>query len=645
MTPYRIVHEQDAVLALLEVYNRAADRDAVTNAVDRIEKRLADRPTDFTRFIREGLWSTDEGPVRAYYEVREAGRTVHLAGSRCSPGTPAGPAPGRAGRGEGRPVRPRCTRRRAGGDNGSAPPGVVSMRRVSAARPPALSAALAAVVLLSPSAGADEPARPPNVLLIFADDLGWADLGCYGNAFNETPHIDRLAEQGLKFTDAYAACPVCSPSRAALMTGRDPARTGVTNFIPGHYRPFAELLEPAIPLQLPADERTFADLLPPGHVAASFGKWHLGWDPGTEFPGARGFEEWVVSGGNRDPSWTTPEGRTKKGGEFTVDALTDRTETFLRDRAPAGGDGKPWVCVLSHFAVHIPILAEEDLIEKYRAKPDAPGYPSDPAYAAMLEMLDASVGRLLDVLGETGQAENTVVIFASDNGGLRTHFSGEPISHGEAGRVVSSNAPLRGEKGSLYEGGIRVPLIVRWPGTVEPGRACDAVVTTSDLAPTILSVAGVDPPADRELDGVSLVPVLKGECDAARTSVFWHYPHYHHSTPAGAVRSGRYKLIQYYGDGPVELYDLREDVGETRDLAAEMPEQTNELLALLAAYRAETGAKLPAPNPRFDPDRAGEWWSRPYPGRPSEPVLEDYGPPPGPGPSTADELAAASDGG
>ena len=470
----------------------------------------------------------------------------------------------------------------------------------AAARPAAADA---------PAAGPVEP--PRNVLIVFVDDLGWADLGCYGNPFHETPHIDRLATEGLKFTAAYASCPVCSPSRAALMTGRDPARTGLTNFIPGHFRPFAPLLEPPIPNRLPLDEVTFADVLGDAATTASFGKWHLGWDARTEYPGARGFDEWVVTGGNLSPTLTTPEGRETLEDIYTSDALAERTEEFLREHAD---DGKPWVCLLSHFAVHIPVEARADLIEKYRAKPKAEGHPSDPAFAAMLEMVDESVGRLRAVLEETGQAEDTVVIFTSDNGGLHTHFSGEPLSHGQAGRVVSSNAPLRGEKGSLYEGGIRVPLLVCWPGVTDPGRACDAAVTTSDLTPTILHLAGAEPPAGATLDGVSLLPVLRGECDAGRDAVFWHYPHYHHSVPAGAVRAGHHKLIEFYdgtGAGPVELYDLREDLGETTDLAAELPERAAELRGLLAAYRADAGAQMPRPNPAYDPDRAGEWWSRP----------------------------------
>ena len=474
-----------------------------------------------------------------------------------------------------------------------------------------------------PAAGGPvEPSR--NVLIVFVDDLGWADLGCYGNPFHETPHIDRLATDGLKFTAAYASCPVCSPSRAALMTGRDPARTGLTNFIPGHYRPFAPLLEPPIPNRLPLGEVTFADVLGDAATTASFGKWHLGWDPKTEYPGARGFDEWVVTGGNLSPTFRTPEGNEQKPGEYTVDALTDRTQRFLRDHAD---DDKPWVCLLSHFAVHIPVEARPDLIAKYEAKPKAEGHPSDPAFAAMLEMVDDSVGRLRTVLEETGQSEETIVIFTSDNGGLHTHFSGEPLSHGLAGRRVSSNAPLRGEKGSLYEGGIRVPLLVHWPGVTDPGRACDAAVTTSDLTPTVLNLAGSEPPAGVTLDGVSLLPVLRGECDAARDAVFWHYPHYHHSRPTGAVRTGHHKLIEFFtrdGAGEVELYDLREDLGETTDLSEALPERTAELRGLLAAYRADAGALMPRPNPAFDPNRAGEWWRRPGPNTRGEtrPVLD-----------------------
>ena len=509
---------------------------------------------------------------------------------------------------------------------------------------PPLAAALLAPALFAappgdaPTAGGGEAAPPRNVLVVFVDDLGWADLGCYGNPFNETPNIDRLATTGLKFTDAYAACPVCSPSRAALMTGRDPARTGVTNFIPGHYRPFAPLLEPPIPLRLPLDEVTFADVLGDAATTASFGKWHLGWDPKTESPGARGFDEWVEAGGNLSPNVRTADGAEKRTGEYTTEVLTDRTIEFLTAQKD---HEQPWVCLLSHFAVHIPVEARPDLIAKYEAKPDAPGYPSDPAFAAMLEMVDDSVGRLRAALEETGQAGETVVIFTSDNGGLGTHFSGEPVSHGAAGATVSSNAPLRDEKGSLYEGGIRVPLLVHWPGVTEAGRACDAAVTTSDLTPTILALAGSAPPAGVTLDGVNLVPVLKGECDAARPAVFWHYPHYHHGTPASAVRAGQYKLIEFYRpDGPprAELYDLREDLGETTNLAAEQPEELAELKTLLAEYRADTGAKPPVANPAYDPARAGEWWTRPYPGRPTKPVLESVAGPPPTGPVDASDV-------
>ena len=507
---------------------------------------------------------------------------------------------------------------------------------------------LAAALLTVPAAdAADETApagRPPNVLVVFVDDLGWADLACYGNPFNETPHVDALAQAGLKFTDAYAACPVCSPSRAALMTGRDPARIGLTNFIPGHYRPFAPLLEPAVPLELPPGEVTFADLLADDATTASFGKWHLGWDRKTEFPGARGFDEWVVTGGNKDPNFATPDGRETLDGEYTAEALTDRTVQFIEDHAD---DHKPWVCLLSHYAVHIPVEAPDDLIAKYEAKPDADGYPSDPAYAALLQSVDDSVGRLRAALEATGQAEDTIVVFTSDNGGLEQVYTGVPDPiHGESGPVVSDNAPLRGEKGSLYEGGIRVPLIVLWPGVTDAGRACDAVVTTSDLMPTILDLQGVKPPADPDLDGVSLVPVLKGECDAAREAVFWHYPHYHHDDPAGAVRAGNWKLIERYaadGAGPVELYDLSRDVGETTDLAGSNPEKAAELRSALAAYRAETGAVMPAANPRYDPDRAGEWWRRPRPGDEDYgPTLPTNGPHPGGGPHTAEEARAAN---
>ena len=468
---------------------------------------------------------------------------------------------------------------------------------------------LALLLLTSALHAAD---RPPNVLVFFVDDMGWNDLGVTGNPFHETPHADRLAAEGMRFTDAYAACPVCSPTRAALMTGRYPASIGLTNFIPGHYRPYAPLLEPDIPLELPADEKTFAEMLGDRYVTATFGKWHLGWEA-DEKPGARGFDEWVEAGGNLDPGWRTEGGGGKREG-FTTELITERTERFVRDHAD-----EPWACVVSHFAVHIPIQAREELIEKYRAKPKVPGHVCDPAYAALVEMTDASLGRLLAVLEETGQAGNTLVLFTSDNGGLHTVYHGDPVHHGQSGNPVDSNRPLRGEKGNLYEGGVRVPLLARWPGRVLAGTTCDVPVSTVDIAPTILSSAGMAPPDDVRFDGTDLTPLLTGGCDGHRTEladrpVFWHYPHYHHGPPASSVRRGDWKLIHQYTDDGVELYNLARDRGETRNLAAVRPEKAAELKGLLDEWRAEVGAKPPTANPAYQPERAGEWWTRPRPG-------------------------------
>ena len=476
---------------------------------------------------------------------------------------------------------------------------------------------LLTLLLLSSTAHAAD--RPPNVLVFFVDDMGWNDPAVCGNPFHETPHTDRLAADGMRFTNAYAACPVCSPTRAALMTGRYPASIGLTNFIPGHYRPFAPLLEPEIPNQLPPDEVTFADMLDDRYVTATFGKWHLGWSP-DEKPDARGFDEWVEAGGNENPGWRTADGNEKKRG-WTTELLTERTERFIIDHRE-----EPWACVVSHFAVHIPVYAREELFLKYRDKPRVDGYPCDPAYAALVEMTDDSLGRILAVLEETGQAGNTLVLFTSDNGGLRTVFHGNPAHHGASGNPVASMRPLRGQKGNLYEGGVRVPLIARWPGRVPAGTTCDVPVSTVDVAPTILSLAEVEPPAGVEFDGEDLTPLLTGNRGAAGTAsenraLFWHYPHYHHGAPASSVRRGDWKLIHDYTADGVELYDLAADPGEADDLAAVRPDVADELRTLLDEWRAEVGAQAPTANPNYDPARADEWWTRPRPGNTeTEPV-------------------------
>lgn len=428
---------------------------------------------------------------------------------------------------------------------------------------------------------------PPNLILILADDLGWADLGCYGNTFNETPRIDRLAREGLRFTQFYAG-PVCSPTRANLQSGRDQARFGITQHIPGHRRPYARLLDPVVPRELPLEVETFAERLGAvGYATGYFGKWHLG---------GAGF-------GPKEQGWQTV--RELQGNvlapAITGAAVPRHSADYLAEQAAAfiaENQARPFVLQVSAAAVHIPLSTTPELLAKYTAKPKQPGYPSLPAYAGLLEELDACVGRIVDAVDRAGLAERTLILFVSDNGGLE---------HEQSGRVVTSNRPLRGEKGSLYEGGIRVPAIARWPGTVPAGRATATPALTHDVYPTFVELGRTAPLAAQPPDGVSLAALLRDPARApARDTWFWHLPHYHHSTPASAIRRGDWKLIEFFESDTRELFNLAADPGETTNLVASEASRAAEMQAALAAWRTRVGARMPLPNPAFDPARAGE---------------------------------------
>jgi arylsulfatase A len=432
-------------------------------------------------------------------------------------------------------------------------------------------------------AAAGEAKKKPNVIFILIDDMGWADLTCYGSKFHETPNIDRLAKNGIRFTDAYAAGAVCSPTRASILAGQYPARVGITDFIPGHYRPWTKLRVPENRLQLPLESVTFGEVLRRhGYATGYIGKWHLGGrDHGPE---QQGFESIPAGGRNQ--------------GDKHVTRFTDAAIEFIE-----ANRNKPFLLFLSHHTVHIPLEAPAELIEKYENKPKPAQGVNNPVYAAMVEHLDDSIGRIMKELDQLGLTERTVVIFFSDNGGLRQRFDGK-------GEIVTTNAPLRDEKGTLYEGGIRVPLIVRWPGVVKSG-VCRVPVCSTDFYPTLLELAGARGNPNHVLDGKSIVPLLMGTHRFEREALFWHYPHYHHSTPAGAMRQGDWKLLEFFEGGRVELYNLKNDIGEKDDLAKKMPAKAAELRQRLAAWRKSVRAKMPTPNPDYDPDRAHEWGRRP----------------------------------
>ena len=472
-------------------------------------------------------------------------------------------------------------------------------------------------LVLQTGASAQVPApaaRPPNVVFILADDLGWADLGCYGSTFHETPHLDRLAAAGMRFTHAYATSPLCSPTRAAIMTGKHPARLHLTTYLPGRPdMPSQKLLHPTIRQHLPHDEVTLAEAFKgAGYTCGHIGKWHLGGK--GSLPEDHGFHSNVGGTAGGSPpgpggffAFQTPTLKAANKDEYLTDRLTDEAEQFIttnRDR--------PFFLYLCHFAVHIPLQGKAELVKKYDTKAK-PGQglgqgQNNSTYAAMLQSLDEGVGRVVKKLEELGLAENTLVVFTSDNGGLS-------VKEG-AITPATSNAPLRGAKGQLFEGGIRVPLIAAMPGRIPAGRVCDVPVTSTDWYPTLLRACNVPRDASRVTDGVDITPLLTGEAGIERPALYWHMPHYSNQggVPGGAVRQGNFKLIEFYEDNRLELYNLAEDDGENRDLAREMPGKRNELHRLLKEWRASVGAQMPTPNPDFDPD-----WT-PQPGqKPSRP--------------------------
>ena len=445
----------------------------------------------------------------------------------------------------------------------------------------------------------DARAIRPNFLFILIDDMGWRDLGVYGSTFYETPQIDRLAGQSMRFTNAYAACPVCSPTRASILTGKYPARLGLTDFIPGRaHWPTARLIPPAFHQELPLDEITIAQALKPlGYVSASIGKWHLGGPP--FYPDKHGFDLNVAGTERGQPaSYFGPfdlpnlQGGTKD--DYLTDRLTIEAEKFIETNR-----SRPFFLYLPEFAVHLPEQAKPELVERFRAKADPANPQHDPVYAAMIANLDDNVGRVLRKLDDEGLSGRTVVIFMSDNGGL--------AYEGGSKRPVTSNAPLRAGKGHLYEGGIREPMMIRWPGVTRAGSICDVPVSSIDFFPTILEIAGSRVAPRWAVDGASLTPLLRGAA-LGRQALYWHYPHYSNQggVPSGAVRAGDYKLIEFFEDGRLELYNLARDIRESDNLAQREPKRAAELHHMLQRWRESVHASMPAVNPRYDPKSADQ---------------------------------------
>lgn len=459
-----------------------------------------------------------------------------------------------------------------------------------------------------------EAGRKPSFVFLLVDDLGWKDLGCYGSTFYETPHIDRLAAQGMRFTNAYAACPVCSPTRASILTGKYPARLRTTDYFGApqpetarkHWTKDKPLLPARYEDRVPLEEVTVAEALKEGGYATFFaGKWHLG--PEGFWPEDQGFD--INKGGCErggpygGKKYFSPYGNPRlpdgPSGEHLPDRLATETCRFIEDNKD-----RPFLAYLAFYSVHTPLMAREDLKAKYEEKAKklehkGPAWGTEgdrqvrliqdhAIYAGMVEAMDQAVGKVLDTLDRLDLARDTVVFFMSDNGGLSTS-EGHP----------TSNLPLRAGKGWLYEGGIREPMIVRWPDGVQAGSVCDEPVISTDFYPTMLDMAGLPLKPEQHRDGRSMTPILKQEGRPEGRAFFWHYPHYGNQggSPGGAVRVGDYKLIEFFEDNRVELYNLKADLGEQNDLAAAMPEKVVELKRMLHEWRAEVGARMPTPNP------------------------------------------------
>ncbi len=451
---------------------------------------------------------------------------------------------------------------------------------------------LTAVVTDANPANEDAPVSKWNLVFILADDMGWNQAGYHGSDFYETPNIDRIANAGMQFTAAYSANPVCSPTRLSLMSGKNPARLHLTDYIPGSPFPYARLTQPKVAPGLPLAEKTLAELMKEnGYVTGHFGKWHLNKDKNyvagrPKDPASQGFDEVLTT--------VKPKGDADPAADaHHAVQINNRALKFIDEYRD-----EPFFLYVSHHVVHRPLMENPALVAKYEAKAGADDPVNNPIMAAMFETMDNGIGQILDRLDKYGLTDRTIVIFYSDNGGLES---------------LNSQAPFRGGKATIWEGGIRVPLAIKWPGVVKAGTRSDVPVISDDFFPTFADILNTtDVPA--ELDGESLVPLLRQTGSLHRDALYFHYPHYHHLgyKPGGAIRMGDYKLIEWFepsltgAEHALNLFNLKQDPGETTDLSADKPELVQQMLAQMKAWRQSIGAEEMHINPDYDPDRA-DW--------------------------------------
>ncbi|MCK3684736.1 sulfatase [Maribellus sp. YY47] len=452
----------------------------------------------------------------------------------------------------------------------------------------------------------------PNIVLIMADDLGGRDLPVYGNRFNEAPAISKLADEGMVFTNAYAA-PVCSPTRASIQSGQYPARVGIFDFIPGHWRPYEKVIVPQNKAKhLPDEVFTLGQAMQKaGYKTGYFGKWHLGEDQ-QHLPGSRGYDKayTYVGGGFYHPKFL-PEYKEQKGKRLS-EILTDMGIEFIEEN-----QDDPFFLFISHYDVHVQLDADRELIEKFQRKKKDPDYPCNAVYASMIEHVDNSVADVLNTIEQLNMADNTIFIFLSDNGGVDNRFDNIPLLGGESKDaypeghplcyIATSNAPFRAGKGTVYEGGVRVPLIVRWPGKIKAGSTTEAVVSSVDFYPTFLELSNGEKPNGQVLDGFSMVPVWTENRFDPKREIFTHYPVFHHEQPMSALRKGDWKIVQNLVSGEFDLFNLKYDVNEMTDLKFSYPKKLEEMRDILRKWQEDTQAKMPVPNPEFDANHRYEW--------------------------------------
>lgn len=453
--------------------------------------------------------------------------------------------------------------------------------------------------------------KKPNVVLILVDDLGWADVASYGSDLHQTPNVDRLAKKGVRFTEAYAACTVCSPTRSSIMTGKYPGRSNVTDWITGHQKPYAKLATPDWTQEMLPEEVTLAEELKEGgYKTIHIGKWHLGEEP-KHWPENQGFDENIAGwkagspqahgGGGYFSPYTNPRLDDGPDGEYLTERLATEASRFIMQNAK--GD-QPFFLNFWLYNVHTPLQASPEKIAKYKALAKKGAIHTNPVYAAMVEHMDDAVGQVMAALEESGIEDETIVIFHSDNGGLCGNYENNR-------KKVTKNGALRSGKGDMFEGGVRVPLIVSWPGKVAAGKTSKELAISLDLFSTILDMTGVKSADElgNDIDGHSLKEHLLTNKATGRDSIFWHYPHYHleGAKPHSAIRKGDWKLIHVYEESRPQLYNLNFDIGETKDLFESNPEKANELMSDLNAWRESVGAQDPVFNKAYDPQKEDSW--------------------------------------